>query len=124
MGVRDLFVGRPNAEHRSRIEGFLRLTRRFEPELWVVLFVVMVLDVVSTMYGIRLGLSEGNPIAKIAIERFGALGLLSLKSFSIATALVGSVRVERRFRGLVPLGISVIWVVAVAVNALLIVAVA
>jgi len=124
MGVRDRYVPKTNVEQRSISDGFLRLTRLFEPELWALLFVMMVLDVILTIYGLQLGLVEGNPIARAAIDRFGAFGLVSLKGLSIAIAIVGWARVERRFRGLVPLGISLVWGFAVAVNALLIVAVA
>lgn len=123
MGVRDRHVPSSSAEQRSVTDGFLEVTRLFEPELWIALFVVMVLDVVLTMYGLHLGLAEGNPIARVAIDRFGVLGLLWLKAFSIGVALVGWARVERRFRALIPLGISAVWGFAVAVNATLIVAV-
>ncbi|HKL29926.1 MAG TPA: DUF5658 family protein [Natrialbaceae archaeon] len=123
MGVRDRHIRSTNAEQRSVIDGFLHCTRLFEPELWTALFVVMVLDVVLTMYGLHLGLAEGNPIARVAIDQFGVLGLVLLKAFSIGIAVLGWARVERRFRALVPLGVSIVWGFAVAVNATLIVAV-
>lgn len=125
MGVRDRYVRLPNEGEgqRSVFEGFLRLTRRFEPELWTVLLVLLILDVLLTVYGVRIGLAEGNPIARLALDRFGTLGLLALKGISLGIAFTGWALVDSRFRALVPLGISVVWAFAVAVNALLIVAV-
>ena len=120
MGVRDRYATGRDREDDSIIDRFLHLTRDVEPELWIALLTVMALDVVLTMYGLEIGLREGNPIARAAIERFGVFGLVWLKGLSMTIAVIGWARIERRFQGLVPLGITLVWGFAVTVNATLI----
>jgi len=92
---------------------------KFEHYLWGVLVVALLSDVVLTGYGLQYGLSEGNPAMRLAIDAAGIVALLGAK-----VAVVGFGVVVRRFlddRGaVVPLGLSVPWVGAATVNAVLI----
>ncbi|MFQ3294772.1 MAG: hypothetical protein ACI9EZ_001892 [Halobacteriales archaeon] len=110
----------PNKERRSPTARLQRVTQIFETELWIALALFLVLDVLLTMVGISLGLVEGNPIARMAIHRFGGGGLVLLKVAAVGIALIGCARIEDQFRPVIPLSISIIWGFAVGVNALLI----
>ena len=77
---------------------------------------VMLLDVGLTDYGLALGLSEANPLGRMALAAFGSMGLLVAKLPVFALALVGWWVLPVSERWVVPLGLTVPWGTAVVLN--------
>jgi len=93
---------------------------RYERSLWAVAVAALFLDVALTTYGLRNGLVEMNPIAVRVIAQSGVLGMVALKSAALTVAVVGRSLVPKRYAALVPVALGVPWLVAVAVNAVMI----
>jgi hypothetical protein len=53
-----------------------------------VLVVLNIIDWVTTYYGLRLGLEEANPIARLILSRAGPIGLYTFKLIVIALAVL------------------------------------
>jgi len=86
-------------------------------ELWVVAVATLVADGALTVYGLRIGLTEVNPVAASLIADVGTVGAIAtLKGGAVAVALVGWVVVPRDYRGLVPAGLALPWTFASALN--------
>ena len=81
----------------------------------------MLLDVGLTGYGLTIGLSEVNPIGRLAIATFGPVGLLLAKLPVIGLAAVGWRVLSDTERWVVPFGLMVPWGTAVLLNLSLIV---
>ncbi|WP_338739454.1 DUF5658 family protein [Haloplanus salilacus] len=95
------------------------LTTAHAARLWVAVIVGLVLDAALTVYGIRLGLTESNPVAADLIARVGVVPALALlKGASLAVAVGGWFLLPERYRGLVPAGLAIPWIGAAAVNVL------
>lgn len=90
---------------------------RTEQLLWVVVVLALVADAVLTVYGLSVGLKELNPVARVAIERMGVFGIVSLKGFAVGLALVGRWVTPDSHGVLVPATLAVPWVVASVLNA-------
>jgi hypothetical protein len=101
-------------------ERVLTLASTYERELWLLVVVTMLADVPLTMYGLQLGLTEMNPVARTAIEVAGALGLYMLELVALSIGLGCTLLVPQRYTALVPLGLALPSVFAVVVNSLLI----
>ncbi|AZH25698.1 DUF5658 family protein [Haloplanus aerogenes] len=85
--------------------------------LWAVALASLVADGVLTIYGIRLGLTEVNPVAADLIASVGALSALALlKGGAVGVAVAGWVVMPDDYRGLVPAGLALPWVVASVMN--------
>lgn len=94
-------------------------TTAYAPWLWAAVIVGTVLDAALTVYGIRLGLAEGNPVAADLIADVGVVPALALlKGGALAVGVGGWVVMPDDYRGLVPAGLAVPWVGASAANAL------
>lgn len=87
-----------------------------ERPLWGLLVVALLADVVSTYHGLQVGLSEGNPAMRLALDTAGIVALVGVK-----LAVVGFGAAVRRLldeRGaVVPLGLALPWLAAAAINA-------
>ena len=85
--------------------------------LWVVAMATLVADGALTIYGIRLGLTEVNPVAAGLIADVGIVPALALlKSGAVAVAIGGWVVMPPDYRGLVPTGLALPWAAASVVN--------
>lgn len=93
---------------------------RLERLLWIVVAISLVADVVTTFVGLRLGLTESNPVARRAIEAYGPAGLLALKGGAIALGVACRPLLPRAQRAIVPAGLAAPWTIAVGVNLVLI----
>lgn len=64
-------------------------SERIEPEtvVWSVFITGIVLDLLTTVLGLRMGLVETNPLAVAVIENYGHMGMIGLKVL-IAVGLV------------------------------------
>ncbi|KAB1198877.1 MULTISPECIES: DUF5658 family protein [Haloferax] len=89
--------------------------------LWVVTMLALVLDVLTTLYGLGRGLAELNPVVLALIPSFGPVGaLLILKLVVLAVALVAWTVLPNRYRAAIPIGVAVPWGVAGLMNTQLI----
>ena len=96
-------------------DGFDRMSD-LEVTLWVVVFLSLVGDVVTTFVGLHLGLAESNPIARSAIEGWGLAGMLVLKAFAVGVGLCCRPLLPRVYRPIVPAGLALPWTIAVVIN--------
>jgi hypothetical protein len=88
---------------------------RTELTLWAVLAAVLVGDTVLTVYGLRHGFVEGNPVLRIAIRQAGVGALLGAKVTAVGVGLLS--RWLRPDDGVaIAAGLALPWLVAVAAN--------
>jgi len=91
----------------------------YESRLWAVVITTCLVDAILTAAGLRLGLTEANPIAAALIGRVGAVpALAALKLTAVSVAAAGWAIVPQEFRGLIPAGLALPWVAASAANAI------
>lgn len=73
-------------------------------------------DLITTYYGLQLGLTESNPVARAALERFGFSAMVGMKLLAVGVGL-GCRRLLPDEHGLlVPAGLAVPWLAAAVVN--------
>ncbi|WP_416839644.1 DUF5658 family protein [Haloferax sp. DFSO52] len=89
--------------------------------LWGVTMLALVLDVMTTLYGLGRGLAELNPVVLALIPSFGPVGaLLFLKVLVLCIALVAWTVLPNKYRAAIPIGVAVPWGVAGLMNTQLI----
>jgi hypothetical protein len=116
----------PPADGRSaeaRTAALLRWLAGVEAELWAVVALLMLGDVVLTAYGLALGLSESNPVAAAVLDSHGVGGLTVLKGIVLACGGIGTRLLPASTSVVVPLGLLLPTLAAVVVNLVLIAAV-
>lgn len=87
--------------------------------LWVLVCWALVLDIVLTAYGLSIGLVERNPFIRHALDTFGVAALALSKAAAVGIALfLRSIWPE--YAVIAPAGLAVPWLLAVALNAILI----
>ena len=87
--------------------------------LWVLVCWALVLDIVLTAYGLSIGLVERNPLVRHALETFGVVALAFTKAAAVGIALFFR-SIWPEYAVVAPAGLAVPWLVAVALNAILI----
>ncbi|MFB6307699.1 MAG: DUF5658 family protein [Haloarculaceae archaeon] len=104
----------PRADERS-IEHWSDYLDAVEYELWLLVLVALTADVYLTYRGLQAGLSEVNPLMRAAFETvgFAVLGLAKAVVLGVA-GLTREIRPE--YGPIIPLGLSIPWVVATVVN--------
>jgi hypothetical protein len=100
--------------------GILGRFHRYERELWVVVIAAMGLDILSTVYGLSIGLQEQNPVARQALNMAGVFGLAGLKGLALAVGWSCFRALPDQFRPVIPLGLAVPSLVATGINVTLI----
>ncbi len=105
----------------KRLRGVGRATGRrdIERALWVAVLVALVADTVSTLAGLRLGYTEGNPVARAALAG-GPAGLVALKAVVAGVALSCRPLLDGASRLAAPAALALTWTVAACLNASLI----
>ena len=89
--------------------------------LWVVTMLALILDVLTTLYGLGRGLAELNPVVLALIPSFGPVGaLLFLKMVVLCIAVVAWTVIPKAYRAAIPIGVAVPWGVAGLMNTQLI----
>ncbi|MEF8878481.1 MAG: hypothetical protein V5A60_17325 [Haloarculaceae archaeon] len=116
MSVRPSNASTAPAGWQSRLRDRLARGRSVEAVLWAVALVAMLLDVGLTDYGLAMGLSEVNPIGRMALSALGSVGLLVAKLPVLGIALVGWWLLPDAERWAVPLGLALPWGAAVVLN--------
>lgn len=84
--------------------------------LWALAATTLVLDVVLTATGRRLGLTEANPLVALLLARFGIGSLAALKVGAVGAAVCCRRLVPERYLASIPLGLGLAWGVAVVAN--------
>jgi hypothetical protein len=83
--------------------------------LWLVVLGALVTDIVTTAYGLSIGLVEQNPVMRHALDSIGLIALPIAKAGALAIAL--AVRYTwPEYALLAPLALAVPWVLAVGIN--------
>ena len=101
----------------TRLDALATRTTTHATVLWIVAMTTLVADGALTVYGIRLGLTEVNPVAADLIADVGIVPALAiLKGGAVAVAVVGWVVMPADYRGLVPAGLALPWAFASVVN--------
>lgn len=116
MSVHSSNASDANTDRPSRLERWLRPVPSAEHALWTVAVVAMLLDVGLTGYGLSAGLSEVNPIGRMALAALGPPGLLLAKLPVLALALAGWRVLPDTERWAVPVGLALPWSAAVVLN--------
>lgn len=105
------------------LDGCARLAPH-EASLWAIALAGLVLDIALTAYGLSLGLTELNPVARDLMAAYTPLGVMvMLKSVALLVGVLGWLVVPRVARAVVPACLAVPWWIAVAINATLVVTV-
>lgn len=86
--------------------------------LWSVIIVAAIFDVLTTMTGLTLGLSEGNAVARAFIETYGTPGIGLLKFVALFVLVVVWSVLPDRSATLVLAGFALISILTVALNAI------
>lgn len=90
--------------------------RQFERELWGLLVVALLADVVLTYHGLESGLREGNPMMRIAIDVAGIFALLGAKLLVVSLGVLTRRQLDDR-GVVVPVGLALPWLLAAGINA-------
>lgn len=127
MSIRDVLTGttqpgssRPAGLSVPRLGRVLHSASLVEWELWLAATAFMLADVTLTFHGLLLGLAEANPIARGALDHFGALGLYGLKLGALGIGAVCRLAMPDRYGALVPVGLAIPSGIAALMNATLI----
>jgi hypothetical protein len=91
-----------------------------ERELWLLVGAALVVDVWLTQTGLQIGLQEGNPVMRVAIDAFGVAVLAAAKLLVLGLAGVTRLAMDGRRGVVVPLRLALPWLAAVLVNGALI----
>lgn len=85
--------------------------------LWACALGALALDVALTIAGLRLGLTELNPVAASLIADIGTFpALVTLKGAAVGVGLAGRAVLPAAYHGLVPASLALPWTVAAVVN--------
>jgi hypothetical protein len=94
-------------------------TTAYASWLWIVAVASLVVDGITTAYGLRIGLTEVNPVAADLVASVGVLAALALlKGGAVGVAVAGWFVMPDDYRGLVPAGLALPWAVASMLNLL------
>lgn len=108
-------IGRTEPTGRTAVA--LGALARRERLLWAAVAFAFVGDLLLTNLGLSLGLIERNPVAASTLAVHGWAGLVALKLPATALALGWRAVLPSVYRGLVPLLLALPWLVAVGINA-------
>lgn len=86
--------------------------------LWTVVIVTTILDVVTTMVGLGVGLEEGNAVARAFIRTYGTPGIGALKLVGLVLLVIVWAGLPDRSATIVLAGFAVITLLVVLLNAL------
>ena len=87
-----------------------------ERALWIVVLASVALDIYTTWLGLTMGLAEGNPVMRWAIDDVGFVALGGAKCLAVGVAACLR-RVRPRHGTAIALGLALPWTVTVLVNA-------
>lgn len=88
--------------------------------IWVLAVCFLFLDLLTTWYGLQLGLRESNQVAVMVLSQYGYLGLASVKGVALGIAFVGWSILPASSRIVAPICLAVPWGLASGYNTILI----
>lgn len=88
--------------------------------IWALAVSFLFLDLVTTWYGLQLGLRESNQVALMVLSQYGYVGLASVKGIALGIAFVGWSILPVAWRIVAPICLAVPWGLASGYNTLLI----
>jgi hypothetical protein len=101
------------------VAGVAAWTTTRAKSLWALVVGTLLLDAALTVAGLRLGLTELNPVAAGLIADIGAIpALAALKGGAVGVGLAGRAVLPAGYRGLVPAGLALPWTAAALANLL------
>lgn len=86
--------------------------------LWTVIITSAVLDILTTMVGLGIGLDEGNAVARAFIATYGLTGIGWLKFAALVVLVITWAVLPDRRSTVVLVGFAVVSLLVVALNAL------
>jgi hypothetical protein len=95
-----------------------RVLTESQAVLWGVILVAAVFDVLTTMRGLALGLSEGNAVARAFLDTYGTPGIGLLKFVALVLLVLSWWVLPDRSATIVLAGFAVISLLTIALNAL------
>lgn len=101
---------------RGAVGSAVRSTETRDVQLWLLVLATMVADIGLTLYGLRLGLVETNPIAIFGIETVGYAVLAYLKVPALLLGVAGWIVLPTTARRLNLIGLTLPWAAATLVN--------
>lgn len=118
----DLFeeVTRRHLAIREISQNAIESSERLDIQLWILVLIVMMGDIILTLFGLRFGLIELNPIVIFGLDTFGYAILAFLKVPALIIGFYGWVTLPPTMRRLNLLGLAIPWAMAVCVNSWLI----
>jgi hypothetical protein len=103
------------ARVERRLQAITAVLDPVERQLWLVAVLLAGLDVALTHWGLQVGLAEGNPLVSALLAEVGIVALAGMKGALLG--LAAACRwVRPRWGPWLPLGLSLPWLAAVAVN--------
>lgn len=103
----------------NRVARYFPAVRVTTFDLWGAVILFCVLDIALTYYGLQIGFIEANPIARVGLSEFGVWTMVLLKVLALGYGFVVTALLDR-VQSVVPMILLVIWGLAVASNAHLI----
>lgn len=94
---------------RDSVGEAIRSTEPLDVQLWLLVLASMAADIALTLYGLRMGLVETNPIAIFGIETVGYAVLAYLKVPALLLGVVGWIVLPPGARRLNLVGLSLPW---------------
>lgn len=88
--------------------------------IWALAVCFLFLDMLTTWYGLQLGLRESNQVAVMLLSKFGYPGLASIKVIALGIAFVGWSILPVSSRIVAPICLVVPWGLASGYNTILI----
>jgi len=90
--------------------------RTISKVMWVLVALTAVGDIVTTLYGLHLGYTEGNPL--VAWTLAYAPPVVSLVTIKLVAVCIcyAAYRMVSRSKWVIPLSMSIPWAIAVGIN--------
>lgn len=101
---------------RAGVDRLVGVAQTHERILWALVGGAILLDVWSTIYGVRLGLVEQNALARRLLETVGSLGLVGLKLAAVGLALGLRRVMPAGYEGVIPVALALPWWLSGCVN--------
>jgi hypothetical protein len=105
-------------EHRERPRPW---TGDRERLVWGLAGLALLADLLTTLYGLRVGLAEANPLVRTALS-VGPVGFLGLKLVAVGVALACRPLLRADRRAVAPAALALVWGGAALANAVAIAA--
>lgn len=119
----DSFSADPSPTQSAADRGTGRqIDGRFGQLLWAVCIAAVVGDLLTTVYGLEVGLRERNPFVAAILIDYGVAGLVGLKLVVVAWVAIIWRLLDKRYGLAAMMGLAIPQAIAVAINVVTILA--